>query len=451
MHKVSVAPARRAALRALARVRRTDAFSGPVLAAELSSASLSPGDAALTTRLVYGVLAAQGTLDEALGRHVRTSLEPRVRDALRLGVFELIFNRAPAYAVVDQAVEAVRAIRPQAAGMANAVMRRLADESTDFPWGDPLTDCDALAREHAHPRWIVDVVLESLGERNGLEMLACGLEPAPTYVRLNPFAHDRASVLESLGGAGPEPAPPDPDCLHLTVPSAAFDTGHDETAWFPMDAAAQMTPRVCAPDPGMRILDVGAGRGNKTICLQAIALRSGGPAAITAIDVHEGKSEALRARLDAAQVPGVSVLTADALALRTQFGPDAFDLVLLDAPCSGLGTLRRYPEKRWRLDPGDPARMAELQARLLDAAAAVTRPGGRVVYSTCSVDRRENSDVVEAFLASDSGNGWIMETLDGVIPAEWAAFRDERGCFQSWPTSGGPDGHYVASLRRADV
>jgi 16S rRNA (cytosine967-C5)-methyltransferase len=335
--------------------------------------------------------------------------------------------------------------------MANAVMRRLADEAADFPWGDARTDRDALARQHAHPRWIVDAVIDSLGERNGLDMLACGLEPAPTYVRLNPFAHDRNAVLDSLEGAGPEPTPPDPDCFRLTVPSVAFGTGHDETAWFAMDAAAQMAPLVCAPGLGTRVLDVGAGRGNKTICLQSIAVRSGGQAEITAIDVHAGKSETLRARLDAANVPGVVVITADAAALYAQFGPDSFDTVLLDAPCTGLGTLRRYPEKRWRLDPGDSARMAEMQARLLDAAAAVTCPGGRVVYSTCSVDRRENDGVVAAFLASDSGKGWVVEKPEGVIPADWAAFRDERGCFQSWPTSGGPDGHYVASLRRADV
>lgn len=450
VHAVSVSPARRAALKALARVRRDAAFSGPVLAAELGRASLSQADVALATRLTYGVLSAEGVLDEAIDRHAKGSLEPQVRDALRLAAFEMLFGRAPAYAVVDQAVATVRTFRPQAAGLANAVLRRLADETEAFPWGDPAFDRDVLARVTAHPRWIVDMVLADLGDAAGREMLACGMEPAPTYVRLDPFAADPEATRAALAPADPVPSPPDPDCLQLRSPAAVFRSDV-RTGWFAMDAAAQLAPAACRPVAGSRVLDVGAGRGNKTVCLQALAMRTGSAADITAFDVHETKASALRARLHASAVPGVTIAVGDAVDLPRYLGDDArFDVVLVDAPCSGLGTLRRYPEKRWRLSPDTPERLSALQSALLESAARVVGPAGRVVYSTCSVSRRENDDVVDSFLAGERGRAFEVEPLGDLVPAEWTRFSTERGCFQSWPTSDGPDGHYVAVLRRRD-
>lgn len=448
VHALSVSAARRTALHVLQRVRRDEAFAGAVLAGNLASGTLGAEDTALATRLVYGVLGAEGVLDEAIDRHLTRQAEPRVRDVLRLAAFELLFSRAPAYAVVDQAVELTRGIRPQAAGLANAIVRRVAEDAATFPWGDPATDLDALARQSAHPRWIVDLALSALGEQAAREMLACGLEPAPSYVRLHPFERDRQAALARLAGAAPVSSPPDPDCYMLGHPARAFSAHADSGGWFPMDAAAQLAPAAVAPRPGAAILDVGAGRGNKTVCLQSLALRAGGPAKITALDVHEGKARVLRERLDRAGVPDVTVSVGDARDLEASFGANAFDAILVDAPCSGLGTLRRYPEKRWRLDPGAPARLSTLQFELLVSAARVLRPGGALVYSTCSIAADENSSIVGGFLASTSSEQYHVQPLGDVIPAEWGTFRDGSGCFQSWPTSGGPDGHFVAVLRR---
>lgn len=445
---MSVAPARRAALSVLGRVRRDGAFSGPVLAAELGRASLTSADAGLATRLAYGTLSAEGVLDEAIDQHLSGRAEPQIRDVLRLAAFELLFGRAPAYAVVDQAVVMARAVRPQAAGLVNAVVRRIAESADTFPWGDPATDLDALARVTAHPRWIVDLAIASLGDEAAREMLSCGLEPAPTFVRLNLFAAPASDTLEALAEAEPSASPPDEDCYLLAQPAAAFRGRTGAEGWFAMDAAAQMAPRAVAPSANMSVLDVGAGRGNKTVCLQAIAARTAGPAAITAVDVHAGKAAALEARLAASSVPGVSVQVCDASDLPSCFGDIRFDAVLLDAPCSGLGTLRRYPEKRWRLQPNAPRRMSELQLSMLESASRVVRVGGVVVYSTCSVAREENAGVIEAFLGSDAGRAFSVQPLAERIPAEWGTFRDGTGSFQSWPVSGGPDGHFVAMLRR---
>lgn len=446
---MTVAPARRAALHVIARMRKDEAYSGAALAAELAPAHLSPVDTALVTRLTYGVAATLGVLDEAVGRHVSQPLEPRVRDALRLGTYELLYSRAPAYAVVDQTVKAVRSVRPQAAGLANAVLRKLADEAEAFPWGDPLHDRAALARQTAHPVWIVDLFIEAIGKERALRALASDLEPAPTYVRLNPFCAPPAVTREALTPARPVSSAPDPDCFLLENPAAAFrESAPQARGWFAMDAAAQMAPRACQPRPGMRIADVGAGRGNKTLCLQSIAERHGGPAEIVAIELHPGKSEALRQRLHDSHVPAISVVIADGRDLEACFGPDAFDTVLVDAPCSGLGTLRRYPEKRWRMTEADVARLSEVQGALLTSAAAVVRQGGRVVYSTCTVAPAENEEVVESFLRTPSGAAFVRESLASCVPEEWSEFVTAKGSFQSWPVSGGPDGHFVTVLRR---
>lgn len=445
VHAVTIAAARASALRVLGRVRKDGAFSGAALTSELRGTELSSEDTALTTHLVYGVLGAEGVLDDAIDRFARGKIEPRIRDVLRLAAYELLYGRSPAYAVVDQAVAAARRIRPQASGLVNAVARRVAEAAPAFPWGDPETDLDALARVCACPRWVVDEYLASLGPDAGREALLASAEPAPSFVRLDPFGATRESALAALAAAEPLPSPPDPDCFILGRPAVAH--GGSGGPWFSMDAAAQLAPAAVRPAPGGRVLDAGAGRGNKTVCLQAIAMRGGAPADITALELHEGKVARLRERLDRSGVPGVTVAVGDAADACTHFGPAAFDAVLLDAPCTGLGTLRRYPEKRWRIVPGDIARMAALQRTLLSGLAGVVRPGGCLVYSTCSIARAENEGVVRAFLDTATGAGFSVESLAGVVPDAWSPFLNDDGTFQSWPTIEGPDGHFVAVLR----
>lgn len=447
VHPVSVARSRMAALRVLQRVRRDSAYTGPALARELASAGLDAHEAAYVTAIVHGVLSTLGVLDEALARHLRIVAEPRITDVLRLGTYELLFGAAPAYAVVDEAVSAARKVRPQASRLVNAVLRRLADEATEFPWGDPATDRDALGRLTGHPRWIVDLLLDSYGPDDGRRALEAGAAPAPSYIRLDPFASSREATLAALEPADPHPAPPDLDCFTLGTPAAAFRDAQTP-GWFAMDAAAQFAPAACAPRQGKRILDIGAGRGNKTVCLQSIAVRGGGTAEITAVDVHAGKTAVLRERLAASGVPGVAVIQADATRLGEVLEPHCADAAMLDAPCTGLGTLRRYPEKRWRITPDDVGRMASLQMELLTAAAILVRPGGRLVYSTCSVAPAENGGVVAAFLAAEAGSRFRVRPVDELVPPEWERFVDDEGCFQSWPEVDGPDGHFVAVLER---
>lgn len=445
-------PGRASALSALSAIRRRDAFARQVVDEEVARAGLPTVQAAFARRLAFGVIAAEGTLDEALGEHATlpARLEPRLLDILRLGAYELLFARTPARAAVDQAVTAARTVRPQATGLVNAVLRRLSEHAADFPWGDPGSDTAALARSTAHPLWLVELLIDDLGLSAATEMLTADQEPAPLYARLNPFRASAEECLRRLVDDGAEPAASPPDDLAVVCrKGAAAIRGSATAAGYAVitDAAAQLAPVVLAPDPGASVLEVASGRGTKTFGVQSVAARRGGPVRVTSVDVHAFKAGILERRMTELRVPGVTAVTVDATDAGELARLGSFDFALIDAPCTGIGSLRRHPDKRWRLDPGDPARLAELQGALMSSAASVVRPGGVMVYSTCTVTRSENEDVVSAFLAETDGT-WELEPVESFVAGEWGRFITDRRCFRSWPTLGGPDGHFVARLRR---
>ena len=438
----------------VSQVRERTAYAHEVLGSRLAGAGLSPADAAFATRLAYGTLQTEGTLDEALERFLGgKKLEPRVRDALRVAAYEILFARTPARAAVDQGVELVRSVRPQAAGLANAVLRRLADDAPTFPWGDPETDLAALARLNGHPVWLAEMWAAELGRDVAAAVMAADNEPAPLYVAVNPFVGGEAEALAVLEADGAQPSPcPVPRCLQLgdaarAVHSSALRDGRVVVC----DAAAQATVRLTRLSPAQRVVEIGSGRGTKTLLMQAFAAESGAPAQIYAVDLHAFKARLLEERMYKLGVPGVTALVGDATDLAHVAGLPAeatADVVFVDAPCSGLGTLRRHPEKRWRVTSEEVQTLADLGGRLLGEASRLVRPGGFVVYSTCTVDRLENSAVVEGFLAGERGRDWHVDSVLDDVPTAWRSFVTEEGYFSSYPVSGGPDGHFGVRLVR---
>lgn len=450
---MSVSPARRAALRVLHRVRERTAFGPETLDAVLRSSELDPRDAALATRLTYGTLQTQGTLDEAIDRFIDhpASLEPAVRDVLRMGAYELLFMRTPAWATVHEAVDLARSVRPQTAGLTNAVLRRIASESDGFPWGDPETDDTALARMTGHPRWLVDRWITELGRERAAETLRADLEPAPLYLWANPFKTSYAELIDALTreGAGPHDCEL-PGCVRVDDAVAALHgSAIAQGRALVADASAQIAPRMCAV-PGGIVVDVAAGRGTKTAQIQAACVSAGAAAQVFALDIHEFKTRILADRMAELGVPGVIPLVGDATDMTAVAGLPAAgtaDAALLDAPCSGLGALRRRPEKRWRVTPDDIERLAVLQSSMLAGTASLVRVGGRVVYSTCTVSRAENQDVVSCFLREMNG-AFTTVDIAPLLPDEWLHDVTEEGWYQSTPRIGGPDGHFVAVLER---
>ena len=452
---VSVAPARRAALTVLRRVRTRSAFGPETLDAVLRGRSLSPADASLATRLAYGTLESLGTLDDALDRLIAhpERVEPPVRDALRLAAYEILFARTPARAAVNEGVEAVKALRPPAAGLANAVLRRLADLAVTFPWGDPDRDDAALARATAHPLWLVEMWVRELGRARAREALEADTTPAPLYTWWNPFAGSQDDAVAMLREDGAEPSADLPQgCTRAAVPHAAV-TGRAvaEGRVLIADAAAQLAAQVVGGHPGGVVVDVAAGRGTKSAQLQAASLLAGAPAQVFALDIHSFKTTVLARRMVELGVPAVTALTGDALSLAEVAGLPGLqsaDAVLLDAPCTGLGALRRRPEKRWRVGSEDVPRLASLQLDMLRSSASLVRPGGRMVYSTCTVSRAENHEVAAAFLELSEG-AFATADIMASVPAEWRGDIGVEGWYQSVPRAEGPDGHFVAAFERS--
>lgn len=383
-----LSPARKAALAVVSERRRRDARVRDLLRTHGAVEALEPRDRALCTRLATGAVLAEGALDEAINAQLKpgVKLEPRVRDALRVAAFELLYLSTPAEVAASQGVELVRSVQPRAAGLANAVLRKLAGGKQRLGFLNPL------------PAWL----LEYVDPANVLE------PPTPSVAGLRP---DAGSLLAE---AGCEPAPgPLPRSFILGCQPALARSGLVEScSVVPCDLAAQEVVAAAEPAPGERVLEVGQGRGTKTLLLMAEAQAAGGFCDITAVELDPGKSALAARRMEAAGIADhVNCIAEDGCKLADRDDLGVFDLVFVDAPCSGTGTIRRHPEIAWSLDSDAPAELAKLQLELLAAASARVAPGGRLVYATCSVLPAENEDVVNAFLAAPSGQGFSLDSM----------------------------------------
>ena len=425
--------ARRAALALAGERRRRGARARDFLRGADALSELDERDRGLAVRLVMGVTAAEGTLDALIDSHLqkggtskRARLEPRVRDALRIAVFELVYLGTRPDVAVSQGVELARSVAPRAAGLANAVLRRVAEK-------DAALVADARARVESGVFETRDLALvgalpEWLAERVGIRALTT-LAPAAPWVATNDTKGQSLRIILEEAGCEPE-AGPLPRSYRLGAPSRLAPSGLVERVEvIPCDLAAQEVALACAPAPGERVLEVGQGRGTKTLLLQNAAIAGGGPCEITAIEVSPRKSKLAARRMEAAGLAEhVRCVCADGRALPDDLG--TFDLVFLDAPCTGTGTLSRHPEIAWSLEPSAPAELSALQGELLASAAAHVAPDGRLVYATCSILAEENDAVIAAFLASPSGAGFEL-VRSGLTEVP-----------------GGSDTHFHAHLRR---
>jgi 16S rRNA (cytosine967-C5)-methyltransferase len=439
--------------RVLRRVASEDSFATLALGAALASSGLDLRERRLATELVYGVLRHQPRLDRAL-----TAMTPRglgklnlaVLTILRVAAYELLFlDRIPAHAAVSSAVGAVRRLGGQRlAGFANGVLRRLAREGE--PALPPATDLRAHVEVACSlPRWIVDRLAAEVGEASLAEAAAALNEPAPLTLRVQRLRIDRDALLARLRAEHPEatlaasPWAPQAILAHgLGDPerSSAFAEG----LFTVQDVGAQLVGHLVAPAPGWRILDACAGLGGKSTHLAELA---DDRAIIDAADLSRAK---LRLGADTAARLGLtSVRTAPPIDLlldpasdasRAAGLADAYDAVLLDAPCTGLGVLRRHPEAKLRLGEADIGRMSALQAQLLDAVASRVRPGGILVYSVCTFTHAEGPGQIEQFLARHPAFA-LEPTADGPAAALGASFH-------VWPHRHGADAFFLARLRR---
>jgi 16S rRNA (cytosine967-C5)-methyltransferase len=403
-----VAAAREIATRVLHRVLHDDAWAAPTLDAELSRAAVHRADAALGTQIVYGTLRAFAALEQSVAKHARrpVELDDWSRAALLGGAYQLLhLGRVPPHAAVHDTVELVRLKRgKRVAGFVNALLRKVAIERPDTP--EPPTSLSV-------PTWLRQELVASLGPQRTEQLLMLGAASPSIDLRVG-ARENRLSLADAISKrhatADVEPTALSPVGLRV---SGAGDPralpGYDDGAFAVQEEGAQLIGLVLGAKPGERLLDACAGRGGKTaILVEALE----GRGAVIATDIHEHRldrisGELTRLRLDTATLQTACVdWTIGAGPVR-----EPVDRVLVDAPCTGLGTLRRRPEILLRAKPGDAARMGEIQRDILRNASRVVRPGGTLLYAVCSPLSKEGPEVVRELalpgftLLSDRASG----------------------------------------------
>jgi 16S rRNA (cytosine967-C5)-methyltransferase len=448
-------PARRAAYEVLRRTFEEDAWTDRALPAAVERHGLDARDRALAQRLAYGAVQRRGTSDwlvERLADRPLERIDPSALAALRLGLYELLFADAtPDAAAVNAAVGLAkgsgRGDRRRAAaagGFVNAILRRASREARGLLDGVDGATPDGAAVLHSHPLWLARMWWDELGPEAAASLMAAMNVPAESALRVNALRAEPAALRAALADAGEcelgeGPLWP-PEALVLRgPPGERARAGLDSGELVAQSRASQLVPHVVAPEPGGRVLDLCAAPGMKSTSMAALMANRG---EVVSVELDRGRASALRDTCARLGATCVRVVEADAAS--ADLG-DGYDRVLVDPPCSDLGTLASRPDARWRKDPGRIERLAALQRRILERGAAALAPGGRLVYSTCTISAAENGEVVAAVLAGDPG--LAREDLGGRL-GELAAPADP-GALLVRPDRDRTEGFFVAALRRS--
>jgi 16S rRNA (cytosine967-C5)-methyltransferase len=420
-----VTPARSAAYAVLRRVFEQGAYADRAL--RRLAEPLDARERAFATQLAYGAVQRAGTLDHIAARLANRPaerLDPPVLAGLRLGLYQLLYLDGVAdHAAVDGSVELVKRDRPQAAGLVNAVLRKAATQGHALVDALPDETPEQAAIAHSVPVWLAELWFAHLGAADARALLAAGNAPAEHALRANTLVTTPEALAAAIGVAthlGPEPA-------EAVVADEPFDAHGSplfgQGALLPQSRASQLVAHAVAPRRGDRVLDLCAAPGGKTTHLAALMEDEG---AIVAVERNADRAEALEGTARRMHASIVEVAHGDAAAFVAS---EPFDRVLVDPPCSGLGTLRSRPDLRWRASPQQIEGLVGEQRAILDAGARAVAPGGRIVYSTCTLTPQENEEQVAAFLERHPGFA-----ADGVRT--------------TLPHRDGTDGFFIAGLVR---
>lgn len=419
-----IAPARRAALDALAQIDAGQLDLGAAIARVRATLD-DERDGALLLELVAGTLRMRGAVDYQIALRSKrplARLDAAVLNVLRLGAFQLLYlSRLPASAVINDAVELTRRSgKSSAAGLTNAVLRAIARDRERLQWPSRDNVIEHLSVVQSHPAWLVERWVTRHGADNTEAWLAFNNQSAPLCLAVNRRLLTREALAEELAADGvtTHPTRRAEYGLRVTDGRALGTRAFREGRFVVQDEASQLIGELASPPPGATVLDLCASPGGKTLALSGSVGPSG---RVIASDVRPNRVRLLlktiaRCRVENARV--VQVAPAGPL----PFPPGRFDQVLIDAPCSGLGTVRRDPDIRWRRSPDDFASFSATQSALLARAADLVSPGGSLVYSTCSSEPEENEEVVDAFLAAR--RDFTRERVHQTLP-----FRDQLEAF----------------------
>ncbi len=432
--------ARYVAFRALERCEKYKAWSATVLDTLLRGSGLSDRDAALATRLFLGVLQNESFLDARLELFCKSKTEPRIRMILRIGAYQLLFmDKIPAHAAVSETVDLCRAVGlERGASLVNAVLRRLAENKDALPPIHGEGSAAYLSVRYSHPLWLAENLIREQGYAQTESFFRTNNETAPLCIQVNRLRISPEDYLRSLDrlGISYRVFPELPGSVELAGGKVTSLPGFDEGLFYVQDRAARAAVRAAGAKPGMRILDACAAPGGKSF---AAALDAEGNCRLISCDLHEKKLRLIRQGADRLGLGScVETLAIDARNYQPEWD-SSFDLVLADVPCSGLGVIRKRPEIRKKKE--DELRsLPGIQSAILDNLCRYVKPGGVLLYSTCTVLREENDNQIRAFLKKHPDYA-AEDFAVGEI-------RSVDGCYTFWPQQDGTDGFFAARLKR---
>lgn len=444
MSEKRVSTARDTALEVLTQISSANAWSDGSLKRTIARNGLDSRDAALATRICYGVIQNRMLLDYYIGCYCTqrpNHLEPVILNILRIGAYQILFmDKIPHRAAVNEAVEMVkRHGRPRAAGLVNAVLRKFVTNWLDMPALPEDSRVSWLSLRYSHPKWLVQRLIAEIGEEETEKFLQCNNEIAPVTIQTNRLKladEDLEKELRSAGVAA-ERHPWLEGCFQISGTGdlesmAAFREGH----FMVQDAAARLAAMAAQPRPDGRVLDVCAAPGGKSF---ALAIDMGDRGDILACDIHPHKLKLLESGAQRLGIRSVRTALADAREPHAAWEGQA-DLVIADVPCSGLGIIRKKPDIRYK-NPDELAKLPDIQRAILANAATYIRPGGTLIYSTCTVLRAENEAVTDDFLNGHPDFAREAFALPGPIGVV-------NGQITLWPQRHGTDGFYICRMRR---
>jgi 16S rRNA (cytosine967-C5)-methyltransferase len=437
--------ARRLALEVLLDYERRDAYLNILLASRLDLSVLERRDRAFATEMVQGSVRMKGTLDwvlERLSDRRLDSLDPALLWILRLSAYQMLFMSVPDYAVCDQGVAmARRYVSRGGAAYTNGVLRSLASGREDITYPEPETDfAQYLQVKYSHPRWVADMWIDELGEEKAESLCKADNESRPVSIRCNMLKTRRDELVSSLQESGFDVG------ISVLVPEGILLSGGGSPAatkefkaghFAIQDQGSILVGHAVSAEPGMQVLDMCAAPGGKSNHLAELMRNDG---RILALDVNAGRLSLVR---ESAGRLGNNIIETRAIDATSVTGSvdERLERVLVDAPCTGLGTLSRRPDARWRKSAGDVERLSRLQLDLLTQGAVMLKPGGLLVYSTCTISNRENELQVEKFLERSK----VFSPVDAgaILPG------NKSGRYiQLYPDVHGCDGIFIAVFRR---
>lgn len=432
--------ARQAAFRVLTRCRKNGAWSEDAISAEIKKSALGEKDAALCSKISMGVMQNTELLDYYIDSFCTTpvgKLDPRILDILRLSAYQIVFlDKIPPFAAVDEAVKLCKAqANARAAGLVNAVLRRIVEHKDALPEVPDPGTTRHLAVKYSHPLWLAEECVAEHGYDFTEAFFAANNRQAPIYAHGNPL-RPPVDLLSALADFGAEETDL-PGCVRLRTAGGITETkAFQDGAFYIQDKAARLAALAGEAKPGMTVLDACAAPGGKSVAC-AMAMENKGR--IISCDIHEKK---LRLIEENAERLGITILETLAMDARTPYAglKNSADLVIADVPCSGLGVIRRKPEIR-RKPKEELDRLPDIQLAILEGLAPCVRPGGVLLYSTCTVRTRENRGTADVFLRSHPEFSPEGFTLPGIGPVA-------AGSITLWPQLHDTDGFFICKMRK---